>query len=75
VEGMLKDEPLDAGVEEITITLKSNLDLYIGQILETTDTEGHKVLCAVTEINSVKIKKGKLSLDCKMLPLHLINGV
>jgi hypothetical protein len=67
-----RDEPLEAGCEDISITIKSKIDIYIGQIREALDPAGSNVLCMVTEISKVEVKRGKFTMDAKMIPLHLI---
>lgn len=68
----LKQEPLEAGVENVKITLKTRLDYYVGKVHETEDSEGNKVLGVVTEISKVKIENGMLTMDAKVQPIHMI---
>lgn len=70
-----KQEPLEAGIEDVEINIKSRLEIYIGQVREAEDCEGNKVLCVVTEISKVYINNGKLTFDAKMMPQHLISDV
>ena len=56
------------------ITLKTRVDLYVGKVIESPDPNGIKVLCVVTAIDKVHVQGGKMTLDCKVQPLHLLNG-
>lgn len=58
---------MEAGVDNVKITLKSKCELRVGAVQQMDD-----YLCVITSINSVKIKNGEFSVDLKVKPIHKI---
>lgn len=64
---------IEAGFEDIQITLRSKVDLYVGKVDVFPSPKGDKVMCVVKSIDKVHVKGGKMTLDCKVEPLYLID--
>jgi hypothetical protein len=60
-------ESVEAGCENVKITNKMNVDMYVGKVVETDG-----ILVVIKSIDKFAIKNGHLTLDVTVMPIHKI---